>query len=476
MKNKVMLITYPDSIGKNIKDLEYILDNNFKDIISAVHLLPFYPSSGDRGFAPLCYDEIGESFGTYQDIKRLGSKYTLMVDFMINHISKESKYYKDFQQNKDNSKYKDFFIRYKDFWTNENPSDKQIDTIYKRKDKEPSTKIKFADGTKEKLWCTFSDEQIDLNIKNEVVEKFIVGNLNFLMSNNAKIIRFDAFAYAIKKEDTSCFFIEPEIWETLNKYKKVLEKNKTILLPEIHEHYKIHKKIESEGYHTYDFALPFLLLHSIYSLDNTKLINWLEICPREQFTTLDTHDGIGVVDVADLLTQNEIDQTIESLYKYGANVKRKYSSSEYNNLDIYQINCTYYSALGENDNKYLLARAVQMFAPGTPQIYYVGLFSGKNDLKLLEETKEGRNINRHYYSIDEIKLEFERDVNKRLFKLLKFRNNYPVFDGEYEVVTKSKSEFEIKYSKDELCAKLTVDLKDMNYKIMYVKDGLEKEL
>ena len=145
------------------------------------------------------------------------------------------------------------------------------------------------------------------------------------------------------------------------------------LLPEIHEHYSIQLKIAQHGYYVYDFALPMLLLNALYYGQGDYLKHWLSICPRNQFTTLDTHDGIGVVDVKDLLPDEEIERTKEDIYKFGANVKRIYSSAAYNNLDIYQVNCTYYSALGEDDNAYLIARAVQFFAPGIPQVYYVGM-------------------------------------------------------------------------------------------------------
>jgi sucrose phosphorylase len=163
--------------------------------------------------------------------------------------------------------------------------------------------------------------------------------------------------------------------------------------------------------------------------------------PMKQFTTLDTHDGIGVVDARDLLTDEELDYTSEELYKVGANVKKVYSSANYNNLDIYQINSTYYSALGDNDRSYLLARAIQVFAPGIPQIYYVGLLAGKNDIELLEATKEGRNINRHYYDLAEIEEEVQRPVIQQLFALLKFRNESAAFDldGTIEVATPSES-------------------------------------
>jgi sucrose phosphorylase len=140
-----------------------------------------------------------------------------------------------------------------------------------------------------------------------------------------------------------------------------------------------------------------------------------------------------------------LDYTSEELYKVGANVKKVYSSANYNNLDIYQINSTYYSALGDNDRSYLLARAIQVFAPGIPQIYYVGLLAGKNDIELLEATKEGRNINRHYYDLAEIEEEVQRPVIQQLFALLKFRNESPAFDldGTIEVATPSESEIVI---------------------------------
>ena len=247
------------------------------------------------------------------------------------------------------------------------------------------------------------------------------------------MIRLDAFAYATKKAGTSCFFIEPDIWELLDECTEILKPYHVEILPEIHEHYTMQKKIEEKGYYVYDFALPMLLINALYYGQTGYLKKWLEICPRKQFTTLDTHDGIGVVDVKDLLPDEEINRTKEDIFKYGANVKKIYNTAAYNNLDIYQVNCTYYSALGDDDKAYLLARAVQFFAPGIPQVYYVGLMAGKNDLKLLEETKVGRNINRHYYTEEEIAEEVKRPVVEKLIKLMEFRNSFPAFDDSFEM-------------------------------------------
>ena len=169
------------------------------------------------------------------------------------------------------------------------------------------------------------------------------------------------------------------------------------------------------------------------------------------------------------MTDDELKYTTNELYKVGANVSRKYSSAEYHNLDIYQINTTYYSALGNDDKKYFLARLLQVFAPGIPQIYYVGLLAGKNDLKLLEETKEGRNINRHYYSKEEIAKEVKRPVVQSLIKLLRFRNEEAAFDldGSIEVETPSENEIVIIRMNREKTHKVTanINLKNLNYSI-----------
>lgn len=261
-----------------------------------------------------------------------------------------------------------------------------------------------------------------------------------MASHGCSLIRLDAFAYAIKKLDTNDSFVEPEIWELLEEVRDEAAKYDCELLPEIHEHYTIQMKIADHDYYVYDFALPMITLFSLYSGKSNRLAHWLKMSPMKQFTTLDTHDGIGVVDAKDLLTDEELDYTSEELYKVGANVKKIYSSASYNNLDIYQINSTYYSALGDNDRSYLLTRAIQCFAPGIPQIYYVGLLAGKNDIELLENTKEGRNINRHYYTLPEIDEEVKRPVVKSLFDLLRFRNTASAFDLAGEILVETPSE------------------------------------
>lgn len=464
-----MLITYSDSLGGNMEELSKVMKTHFEDAVGGIHLLPFFPSTGDRGFAPSDYTTVDSDLGSWETIEKLGEKYYLMFDFMINHISRESLFFQDFKKEHLNSKYKDMFIRINDFFPTGRPNEKDLDLIYKRKDKAPFQEVEFADGEKELVWNTFGEEQIDLDVTAEVTKEFIRQTIKNMAAHGCSILRLDAFAYAIKKLDTNDFFVEPEIWDLLDEVKAEAAKYDMELLPEIHEHYSIQMKIASHDYYIYDFALPMVMLYSLYSGQVERLAKWLKMSPMKQFTTLDTHDGIGVVDARDLLTDEELNYTSAELYKIGANVKKIYSSEKYNNLDIYQINSTYYSALGDDDRSYLLARVIQCFAPGIPQIYYVGLFAGKNDIELLEETKEGRNINRHYYTIDEIENEVKRPVVKALCNLLRFRNTSEAFDleGSIEIETLSSNEIVIirKNKTNKIAATLKANLSTKTFQI-----------
>ncbi len=468
-KNKIMLITYADSLGRNLKDLNKVLHKELRDAIGGVHILPFFPSSADRGFAPMCYDKLEPAFGTFEDIKEISKDFYLMFDFMINHISRSSEYFKDFQEKQEESKYKDLFIRYKDFWENGEPTQEQVDLIYKRKPRAPYIDVTFKNGKTEKIWCTFCEEQVDLDVTSAATKQFVKETLLQMCENGASIIRLDAFAYAIKKENTNCFFMEPDIWDLLHEIEDIVKEKKVTILPEIHEHYSIQMKIANQGFWIYDFALPVLLLNALYSGEGKYLKKWLMMSPKKQFTTLDTHDGIGIVDVKDLLPDNVIKETKEKMFARGANVKKIYNTAAYNNLDIYQVNTTYYSALGNNDAAYLLARAIQFFAPGIPQVYYVGLLAGENDIALMEKTKNGRDINRHYYSVEEAEKEVKRPVVKQLLAMMKLRNEHLAFavDGDMQIELNGEHGILITRTYQGHFAKLDADLKTYAYTIQH---------
>jgi sucrose phosphorylase len=239
------------------------------------------------------------------------------------------------------------------------------------------------------------------------------------------------------------------------------------ILPEVHEHHSLQLRLADHGYWVYDFALPMLVLQALYEADATNLKAWLLRCPRRQVTTLDTHDGIGVVDVVDLMPQEEIERTKRNLFERGANIKPVYSTAQYNNLDVYQLNCTYYSALGEDAAAYLLARAIQFFAPGIPQVYAVGLLAGANDIELLERTRNGRDINRHNFSVEEVEREVQREVVQRLLTLMRFRSSCPAFEGTFRLEENSADQLAMSWDTPTHHAALHADLRSRRFYIEY---------
>jgi sucrose phosphorylase len=468
MRNGCQLITYPDRLGGDLRALGTVLRDYIDKAVVGVHILPFFPSSADRGFAPLTYREVDPAFGTWTDLEEALSGRDFIVDFMFNHISRRSEYFQDFVRHHDRSQYRGLFIRYKDFWPGGEPSEEDLSRIYTRKPRPPYLEVEFDDGTTEKVWCTFDYEQIDLNMRSETGRQFVRESLEFLCRFEPSLIRLDAFAYAAKRPGTSCFFVEPDVWELLNFAQETVAPYGAALLPEVHEHHTMQQRISDHGYWVYDFALPMLVLQAIYDGNGSNLTRWLASCPRRQVTTLDTHDGIGVVDVRGLMSDEDIDRTKENLFGQGASAKRIYNTPTYNNLDIYQINCTYYSALGNDDDAYILARAIQLFAPGVPQVYYVGLLAGPNDVELVEETKIGRDINRHNYTPSEIEREFARPVVRRLLRLMEFRNSHPAFgsvDSPVEVETRDKATFTILRRSGDAAARLDVDLASRTFRV-----------
>jgi len=473
LQNKVQLITYPDSLGGNLLTLHYVLRKHLRDAVGGVHILPFYPSSADRGFAPITHDEVDPQFGSWVDIEKIGADFDLTVDFMVNHISRQSPFFQDYLENGDLSEYADMFLGFHKFGP-DGISDEDLAKVYTRKPRPPYLEIQRPDGSNERVWCTFDYEQIDLDWASPLTRAVMRNSLIRLGRSSAKMIRLDAFAYTTVEIGTNCFFREPAVWELLDWLKDCVQPFGADVLPEVHEAHGYQLKLSEHDHWCYDFALPMLVLHTLYHHTGKRLREWLAICPRKQITTLDTHDGIGIVDVANLMSQEEIDSTMEGLFEQGSNAKKIYSGPEYQNLDIYQINCTYYSALNHDDDAYIAARAIQFFAPGIPQVYYVGWLAGENDTDLVELTRNGRDINRHNYTIEEVAEQVQRPVVQRLMKLMRFRSSHPAFNGDFSIIDTPDHELALRWTNGEHAASVHIDLASHKSELRYTENGREK--
>ena len=220
VKNQVQLITYPDSLGGDLKTLNFVLDKYFPDLFSGgIHILPPFPSSGDRGFAPLTYLDIEPRFGTWEDIKRIGEKHDILLDLMVNHISARSHYFQDFLEKGYRSEFADLFIPLDKIWPDGIPNQDEIDKIFLRRDKPFSEFSIKTTHQKVKVWTTFGtttpSEQIDLDNNSPTTRKMLTEFMQIFQQNNVKIVRLDAVGYVTKKRGTTCFFVEPDIYNYL---------------------------------------------------------------------------------------------------------------------------------------------------------------------------------------------------------------------------------------------------------------------
>jgi sucrose phosphorylase len=299
--------------------------------------------------------------------------------------------------------------------------------------------------------------------------RYLTAVLTALHDAGVRAIRLDAVGYAIKKAGTSCFMI-PETFAFIADLTAQARALGMDVLVEVHAHYQAQIDVARQVDWVYDFALPPLVLHTLYVRDTSRLMRWLDIRPRNTVTVLDTHDGIGVRDVdgdrrrnaPGLLDRQHIDSLIDTIHERSRGESRYASGGAASNVDSSQINCTFYDALGRRDAEYLIARAIQCFVPGVPQVYYVGLLAGGNDIELLRRTGVGRDINRHSYTSGELQHALTRPVVQAQLALLRLRNAHAAFHGTFHVATAAADVIEMVWRNGADFARLDVDLAEMH--------------
>ncbi|MFT6508286.1 MAG: sucrose phosphorylase [Colwellia polaris] len=462
MKNNVQLITYIDRLtGSDTKTLNNILNDQLADLFSGIHLLPFYyPIDGsDAGFDPIDHTQVDSRLGNWDDIKVLGEGHELMADLIVNHMSAKSKEFQSVLQYGKESPYWDLFLTKDKVFPN-GLSKSDADKIYRPRPGSCFTNFTLPNNESADFWTTFTDNQIDIDITSEKGKEYLIRILKTFSENNIKMIRLDAAGYALKKAGTSCFMLD-ETFQFIDELSKAANDLGIETLVEIHSYYQTQIEIAQRVDRVYDFALPPLVLHSIFTKDFTALTKWLNISPKNCITVLDTHDGIGIIDVGPmngkpgLLNNDEIDNLVETIHVNSAGESQKATGAAASNVDLYQVNCTYYDALGQSDFDYLVARAIQFFAPGTPQVYYAGLLAEKNAMELLSKSNVGRDINRPYLDSADIEAALKKPFTKAMIELIRLRNDCAAFNGEFSIVSeKPKLKMSWKYEQQSITLKV----------------------
>jgi sucrose phosphorylase len=441
MRNQVQLIAYADRFGGDISGLHRLVRDRFAGVFGGVHVLPFFtPFDGaDAGFDPIAHTVVDPRLGSWDDIRELGAGVDTVVDVIVNHVSVHSAQFRDVLARGEDSPNAGMFLTMSSVFP-DGATEEQLAALYRPRPGLPFTPMTLG-GQQRLVWTTFTSQQVDLDLRSPLTQEYLLSILDTLADAGVALIRLDAAGYAVKTPGTSSF-MTPETFAFLDEFSGLARKRGLSVLVELHSYYKRQVEIGRAVDRVYDFALPPLVLHAAYTGDHSPLLEWMRIRPTNAVTVLDTHDGIGIVDVGPdqtapdrpgLLTSDQLDALVEGIHKATGGDSCKATGWAASNLDVYQVNSTYYDALGRDDRRYLAARALQFFTPGIPQVYYVGALAGHNDLELLARSGVGRDINRHNFTDVEIDDALTTPVVRALCDLARFRNTFAVFDGDFSV-------------------------------------------
>jgi len=479
--NQIQLITYIDRLsGGKIKDLHNMLQGPLAGLFDGVHLLPFYPpiDGEDAGFDPTDHTAVDSRLGNWSDIRALAQDYPLMADMIVNHMSAQSPQFVDVLEKGEASPYWPMFLTRDKVFAADTAAE-QLAAVYRPRPTPFFTDIALKDGRKIPFWTTFTANQIDIDVNSAAGKAYLQAILDRFTENGVKYIRLDAAGYAIKKAGTRCFML-PETFEFIAALSEQAKARGMVCLVEIHGYHQTQIDIAKRCDMVYDFALPPLVLHTLFSRNADALKHWLDIAPRNCITVLDTHDGIGIVDAADyqgqpgLLTDPELDSLVETIHANSKGSSKLATGNAANNVDLYQVNCSFYDALGQNDQQYLLARAIQLFCPGISQIYYAGLLAMPNDVELLQQSRVGRDIGRPYLTAAKVEQALQKPVVKALCQFISLRRSLPAFNGEFSQQL-TEHDYQLQWHYQGHCAGLHIQLASLDATLHWQAAGEEAQ-
>jgi len=482
MKNQVQLITYVDRLGGGgLRALQALLAGPLQGLFGTVHLLPFYfPIDGaDAGFDPIDHNQVDPRLGDWGDIRALAADVDLMADVIVNHMSSDSPQFKDWSAKGRASVHDGLFLTLDRVYP-QGATEAALLKTFRPRPGLPLTYAVLANGEKRILWTTFTPSQVDIDVTHPQGKAYLSSILASLADSGIGSVRLDAVGYAIKKPGESSFMM-PETFAFIDEFAAEARARGVEVLVEIHSHYRKQIEIAARVDWVYDFALPPLVLHALMTGRADALKAWIAVRPTNALTVLDTHDGIGIIDIgadpADraghpgLVPPEELERLVDWIHDNNGGQSRRATGAAASNLDIYQVNCTFHDALGRDDDAYLAARALQFFLPGVPQVYYVGLLAGENDVALLARSGVGRDINRHHYTPAEIRAALERPVVADLMDLIRLRNTHPAFGGRFAPLAAAAHELHLRWEDGAHWAALRLDLRARTFSIAFSTDA-----
>lgn len=405
-EDNVLLITYGDSItsGNGTRPLAVLsefLHQRLHDTITGVHILPFFPYSSDDGFAVIDYRAVNPSLGSWDDIQTIANEFDLMSDLVMNHVSSESDWFKQFKQGTKPGC---------DYFVEADPA-ADVSAVVRPRSTPLLVPVETASGTKH-VWATFSDDQIDLDFANpDVLLEFIDITL-FYVQQGAKYIRLDAVGFLWKRLGTSCIHL-PETHALIKLMREILQMvdASVVLITETNVPNRENLSYfgnRNEAHMIYNFSLPPLLLNALLQGKSDHLKTWMMSMPPAPigcayFNFTASHDGIGLRPAEGLLSDDEYEALLTTMRRFGGEIsmRRKPDGSE----SPYEINIALFDALkgtvkGEDEwqiQRFICSQTIMMSLEGIPAFYLHSLLATRNDWENVKRTGRKRSINRHQW-------------------------------------------------------------------------------
>jgi glucosylglycerate phosphorylase len=408
----IFLITYGDTLNKTgeapLETLYNFAESQFKDVFSTIHILPFFPYSSDDGFSVIDFFAVNPELGDWKDIQRLGRRFWLMFDLVLNHVSSKSAWFQNYLDEKS---------RYEDLAIEVDPST-DLSLVTRPRSLPLLTRFHKTSGNTVHVWTTFSADQIDLNYKSLDVFEKMINVLLFYVTKGAAVIRLDAVAYLWKEIGTSCIHLR-QAHRMVQLFRKVLDvaAPDTLLITETNvphpENVSYFGDGKNEAQMVYNFTLPPLLLYTFIRQDAGALSRWAECLRIDSpdntfFNFTASHDGIGVRPLEGILARDEIEKLMDIVKKNGGGVSYKKDPDGSNSP--YELNITYVDALLNPENKndplhiprFLASQAIQLVLPGVPAIYIHSILGSRNWLEGVRRTQRQRAVNREKLRVDDV--------------------------------------------------------------------------
>ncbi|MGN6272658.1 MAG: alpha-amylase family glycosyl hydrolase [Protaetiibacter sp.] len=457
----VSLLCYADRLGGDLQRLGEVLDGPLSDL-TGVHILPFYtPYDGDdAGFDPVDHTAVDPRLGHWSDLAAIAATREVTADVIVNHTSASSPEFLDWVENGEASPHAGMFLTFDRVFP-DGADEAGITAFYRPRPGLPFTPYRVA-GERRLVWTTFMPSQVDLDVRHPAALAYLDRIVGALAQAGVEVVRLDAVGYAVKTPGSDSFMTDATLAFTSELTARLRAAGMRVLV-EVHAHHSLQLAIAPLVDLVYDFALAPTLLHALGDGDIDPLLRWLDIRPRNTVTVLDTHDGIGIIDAGPAGDRPGLidEQQMRAIFDRAALATEGHSElasvvPQWASMP-HQVNATFPSVIAD-DEAYVLCRAIQFLLPGEPQVYYVGLLDGRDDRARFLATGQGREVNRHAYTPEELREALARPVPRAILALARLRRDHPAFDGAFSVTRTGPHSLRVEWTTPDARLALDADL------------------